>query len=101
MFLHVEIFGSIVGHCIEAKTFNPNLRTIWLLFGWCESEKNDMNIPTQDTTNMYTVLIQISTEQQVRQPSTLFSSVVLRATFLAAGSSLKTSDEFGNASLDT
>ena len=28
-----------------AETFDPNLRTIWLLFGWCESEKTDMDIP--------------------------------------------------------
>ena len=27
------------GHGIVAETFDPNLRTIWLLFGWCESRK--------------------------------------------------------------
>ena len=28
------------GPCIVAETFDPNLRTIWLLFGWCKSKKN-------------------------------------------------------------
>lgn len=42
----------------------------------------------------------ISTEQQVRHPLTLFNSEALRAIFLVAGSFSKTSNEFGNASLD-
>ena len=60
------LYCTDVVHWIVAIMFDPNFRTIWLLFGWCESDikETDMDIPNH--TGLCTAMMSHSCQKIVK-----------------------------------